>query len=90
MSHDLSPELTELYKSHIPAYLADIENSFKDDNLSNMKDVAHNLASAMGLIGDTISSELSRKLEKEDLSSAEIASTISELVSSVNATIATL
>ena len=90
MSHDLSPELTELYKTHVPDYMANIEKSFADGDIGNMKDVAHNLASAMGLIGDTISSELSRKLEKEEMTTEEMSSIIEELSRSVSETLATL
>ena len=43
-----------------------------------MRDVAHNIDSAMGSIDDMESSELFRRIEKEDLSYAEVATLLKQ------------
>jgi hypothetical protein len=73
MSEKISEELIELYRQHIPGYITDLEKAVSDRDKVKMRDVAHNIASAMGSIDDMESGDLFRRIEKEDLSFGEVA-----------------
>jgi hypothetical protein len=78
MNDKPSAELVELYRIHIPDYLSQLENAIIERDKVRMRDFAHNIASAMGSIDDIESSDLFRRIEKEDLSFAEVATLLKQ------------
>ncbi len=79
MNDELSPELATLYKTHIPQYMSTLLEAFEDGDEATFEDVAHNLSSIMGSIGDEESMILLRKLERENLPKAENSKIIDEV-----------
>ena len=78
MNEEPSSELVELYRIHIPDYLDQLEKAIVERDKVKMRDVAHNIASAMGSIDDMEASDLFRRIEKEDLSYAEVATLLKQ------------
>jgi HPt (histidine-containing phosphotransfer) domain-containing protein len=87
MIEKLSEELASLYKIHIPEYLSTLKQAIDEEDLVTIRDVAHNLSSAMGSIGDTHSSALFKKIEKDDLPLSEVSALLVEAQSLVAATL---
>ena len=87
MIEKLSEELASLYKVHIPEYLATLKQAIDEEDLVTMRDVAHNLSSAMGSIGDMDSSALFKKIEKEVLALPEVSALLTEAESLVENTL---
>jgi HPt (histidine-containing phosphotransfer) domain-containing protein len=90
MVEKLSKELSSLYKIHVPEYLDTLRTAISEEDLVTMRDVAHNLSSAMGSIGDLDSGALFKKIEKETLSLKEIKKVLGKAESLTNATLAQL
>jgi len=87
MVEKLSEELGSLYKIHIPEYLANLKKAIDEEDIITMRDVAHNLSSAMGSIGDLESGALFKKIEKDDLPLSEVSLLLIEAESLVAATL---
>ena len=87
MIEKLSEELASLYKIHIPEYLSTLKQAIDEEDLVTMRDVAHNLSSAMGSIGDTDSGALFKKIEKGDLPLSEVSALLIEAEPLVEATL---
>jgi HPt (histidine-containing phosphotransfer) domain-containing protein len=83
MIEKLSEELASLYKVHIPEYLANLKQAIDKEDLVTMRDVAHNLSSAMGSIGDIESGALFKRIEKDDLALAVVSALLVEAESLV-------
>ena len=88
MIEKLSEELGSLYKIHIPEYLANLKQAIDEEDLITMRDVAHNLSSAMGSIGDIDAGALFQKIEKDELPLSEVSALFIEAESLVAATLA--
>lgn len=78
MIEKLSDELASLYKAHIPEYIDNLKKAIETEDLITMQDIAHNLSSAMGSIGDMESSALFKQIEKEKMSLIEIKTVLAE------------
>lgn len=87
MVEKLSEELSSLYKTHIPEYLNTLKTAISEEDLVAIRDIAHNLSSAMGSIGDLGSGALYKKIEKDTLSLKEIKKVLSEAELLTNATL---
>ncbi len=87
MVEKLSEELGSLYKIHIPEYLTNLKKAIDEEDIITMRDVAHNLSSAMGSIGDLESGALFKKIEKDDLPLSEVSLLLIEAESLVAATL---
>ena len=87
MIEKLSEELASLYKVHIPEYLANLKKAIDEEDLVTMRDVAHNLSSAMGSIGDMESGAIFKKIEKEDLPLSAVSELVSEAETLVKSTL---